>query len=45
MAKEFGQVCCAECDKIIAHFPVETIPTESLELYCEECKLILEKGE
>lgn len=29
-----GQVCCAQCEKVIAHFPLESQPTEDLELYC-----------
>lgn len=38
MTKEkMGKVCCAECEKVIAYFPVEAQPTEELELYCEDC--------
>jgi len=43
MQKKFGQLCCAECEKVIGHFPLESVPTEALEIYCEDCKKEMEE--
>lgn len=41
--ESFGKICCADCEKVIAHFPVDNRPKESIELYCEDCKEGFEK--
>jgi len=35
--EDMGKLLCCDCEKVIAYFPVESIPTEQLELYCEKC--------
>ena len=35
---KYGKVHCAnsECEKVLGHFPVDTVP-KNLELYCDDC--------
>jgi len=44
--EEWGAICCAECEKIVAHYPPEAdiFDDDEIELYCQTCAIILQKG-
>jgi len=45
--QEWGAICCAQCEQIIAFYPPEAdiFGDDELELYCQDCTLALQKGE
>jgi len=45
--QEWGAICCAECDYVVAFYPPEAdiFADDEIELYCESCTLALQKGE
>lgn len=42
---KFGQLHCGGCEKVVGNFPLDSVPTEKIEIYCDDCKENLEEQE